>query len=173
MGHEAAQAAPRAPRIDFHVHASPSLFQFSHSWMTDWMRQSSPEGFEEFCDNYADPGRFEDLLTLEGVDFACVLAELNEMTTGICTNEQVRDFCRGRPRLIPFCDVNPYLFARPADQLKRLVNEDGFRGLKLYPTYQQYFLNDPPKLPHLPDCTEPGYPCFDTHGVIYFPGYAP
>ena len=88
-------------------------------------------------------GRFEEFLAGEGVDFACVLAELNEMTVGVCTNGQVRDFCRGRPRLIPFCDVNPYLFARPAEELKRLVEEDGFRGLKLYPTYQQYFLNAP------------------------------
>ena len=170
MGHDAAQAAPRAPRIDFHVHASPSLFQFFHAWMTDWMRQSSPEGFEEFCDNYADPGRFEDLLTREGVDFACVLAELNEMTTGICTNEQVRDFCRGRPRLIPFCDVNPYLFARPADQLKRLVNEDGFRGLKLYPTYQQYFLNDSRIYPIYGTAQDLGIPVLIHTGSSIFPG---
>jgi hypothetical protein len=97
LGHEAAQPAPRATRIDFHVDLSPSLYEFAHAWVIDWMKLSCPQGFEEFCENYSDPGRFEDLLTRKGVDFACVLAELNEMTTGICTNEQVRDFCRGRP----------------------------------------------------------------------------
>ena len=88
MGHEAAQPAPTATRIDFHVNLSPSLYEFAHARVIDWVKLSCPQGFEEFCENYSVPGRFEDLLTREGVDFACVLAKLNEMTTGICTNEQ-------------------------------------------------------------------------------------
>ncbi len=160
----------RAPFIDFYVHLSPSLFKFEHAWVIDWMKLSRPNGFEVFCEKYSDPGRFEELLAREGVDFARVLAELNEMTTGACTNEQVRDFCRGRPRLIPFCDVNPYLFARPADELKRLVEEDGFRGLKLHPTYQQYFLNDSRIYPIYRTAQHLAIPVLIHTGSSIFPG---
>jgi hypothetical protein len=62
---------------------SLSLYQFGHAWVTDWMKLSQPQGFGQYCETCSDPGRLEDLLTREGVDFACVVAELNEMTTGI------------------------------------------------------------------------------------------
>jgi len=168
LGHDAAQQAPRVPRIDFHVHLS--LYEFHHAWVTDWMKQSYPNGYEEYIQTYSDPGRFEDFLTAEGVDFACVLAELSGITTGICTNEQVRDFCRGRPRLIPFCDVNPFRFTRPADELKRLVEDEGFRGLKLYPTYQQYFLNDPRIYPIYHNAQDLEFPVLIHTGSSVFRG---
>lgn len=169
MANETVQSTPC---IDFHVHPSPTLFQVrQHAWVTDWFKLSHPNGgFDEFCEKYSDPGRFEEFLAGEGVDFACVLAELNEMTVGVCTNGQVRDFCRGRPRLIPFCDVNPYLFARPAEELKRLVEEDGFRGLKLYPTYQQYFLNAPRIYPVYAMAQRLEIPVLIHTGSSIFPG---
>jgi len=172
LADDTTRQSKRTPCIDFHVHPSPTLFKSGqHAWVTDWLRLSHPNGgFEEFCEKYSDPGRFEDFLAREGVDFACVLAELNEMTVGVCTNEQVREFCRGRSRLIPFCDVNPYLFARPADELKRLVQEDGFRGLKLYPTYQQYFLNDPRIYPVYAMAQHLGIPVLIHTGSSIFPG---
>jgi hypothetical protein len=172
LADDATQQAQRTPCIDFHVHPSPALYQVKlHKWVTDWFKLSHPNGdFEEFCEKYSDPGRFEEFLAGEGVDFACVLAELNEMTVGVCTNEQVRDFCRGRSRLIPFCNVNPYLFARPADELKRLVEEEGFRGLKLYPTYQQYFLNDSRIYPIYAMAQNLGIPVLIHTGSSIFPG---
>ena len=130
-----------APRIDFHVHLS--VYTHHREWVTEWMKRSHPAGYEDYIARYADPGAFEELLSAEGVDHACVLAELSPVTTGICTNEQVRDFCRGRTRLIPFCDINPHLHTDLGEELRRKVEGEGFRGAKLYPTYQHYYPNDP------------------------------
>ncbi len=163
-------SAPRTVRVDFHVHLSPSLYIFQHPWVTEWMLTSHPNGFEEYCKKYSDPGAFEDFLTAEGVDYACVVAELNEMTTGTCTNEQVKKFCEGRARLIPFCDVNPYLHTRPEEVLKRLVEEDGFRGLKLYPTYQHYYLNSTRMYPVYRVAEELGIPVLIHTGSSIFHG---
>jgi len=94
--------------------------------------EDPPAGYEEYIRKYDDPGAFEELLLAEGVDYACVLAELSHATTGLCTNEQVRDFCKGRPRLIPFCDLNPHLHTDLGEELRRKVGEERFRGVKLY-----------------------------------------
>ena len=135
----------RRLRIDFHVHLAE--YTYHQPWVTEWFRQFYPVGYEEFVDRYKDPGDFEELLTSAGIDYACVLAELDHATTGLCTNEQVRAFCQGRPRLIPFCDINPHLHGSLGDELRRKVEDEGFRGLKLYPTYQHYYLNDPKMYP--------------------------
>jgi predicted TIM-barrel fold metal-dependent hydrolase len=131
----------RKLRIDFHVHLA--VYTYHNPWVTEWIRSFHPAGYEEFINRYNDPGAFEELLASAGIDYACVLAELDHATTGVCTNEQVRAFCEGRSRLVPFCDVNPHLYNSPGDELRRKVEDEGFRGLKLYPTYQHYYLNDP------------------------------
>ncbi len=131
----------RKPRIDFHVHLG--VYHEHKPWVTEWIKQSHPVGYDEYINRYNDPGAFEELLSAEGVDYACVLAELSPVTTGICTNEQVQVFCKGRKRLIPFCDINPHLFTDLGSELRRKVEVEGFRGVKLYPTYQHYYLNDP------------------------------
>ncbi len=131
----------RKPRIDFHVHLG--VYHEHKPWVTEWIKQSHPVGYDEYINRYNDPGAFEELLSAEGIDYACVLAELSPVTTGICTNEQVQTFCKGRKRLIPFCDINPHLFTDLGSELRRKVEVEGFKGVKLYPTYQHYYLNDP------------------------------
>jgi predicted TIM-barrel fold metal-dependent hydrolase len=138
--HGAAAGNPRAPRIDFHVHMS--VYARHNPWVTEWMRKAHPVGYEEYIRRYGDPGAFEELLAEEGVDYACVLAELSPAATGVCTNDQVRRFCEGRTRLIPFCDLNPHLHTDLAVELRRKVGDEGFRGVKLYPSYQHYYPND-------------------------------
>ena len=130
----------RTPRIDFHVHMG--VYAFHNSCVTEWMKKTHTAGYEEYIRRYDDPGAFEELLAAEGVDHACILAELSHATTGLCTNEQVRAFCKGRPRLIPFCDLNPHLHGDLGDELRRKVGDEGFRGVKLYPSYQHYYPND-------------------------------
>jgi len=132
-------------RIDFHVHLAE--YEVRQPWVTEWLRNFRPLDYEAFIDRYSDPGAFEDMLADAGIDYACILAELDHATSGVCTNEQVRAFCHGRTRLIPFCDINPHLYSTPGDELRRKVENEGFRGLKLYPTYQHYYLNDPMMYP--------------------------
>ena len=155
-------------RIDFHVHMG--VYTFHNPWVTEWMKQAHPEGYEEYIRRYDDPGAFEELLSAEGVDYACVVAELNAATTGVCTNEQVRKFCRGRARLIPFCDVNPHLFTDLGEELQRKVEGEGFRGLKLYPTYQHYYLNDPRIYPLYQAAQDLGVPVLIHTGSSVFKG---
>ncbi len=155
-------------RIDFHVHLG--VYNYHHPWATEWMKGTHGDAYETYIKHYDDPAAFEELLTAEGVDYACVLAELSHITTGVCTNERVRDFCKGRSRLIPFCDVNPHIFTKPEEELRRLVEHEGFRGLKLYPTYQHYYLNDPRMYPVYHVAEELGIPVLIHMGSSVFRG---
>ncbi len=165
---EVTGGSARKLRIDFHVHMG--IYRHLHPWVAEWISQSHPDGYEEYMRRYNDPGAFEELLSVEGVDYACVLAELSHITTGVCTNEQVRDFCRGRSRLIPFCDVNPHLFTDLGDELRRKVENEGFRGAKLYPTYQHYYLNDPRIYPLYQAAQDLGIPVLIHTGSSVFKG---
>ena len=158
----------RKLRIDFHVHMG--LYTYHHPWVTEWISKSHPFGYEEYIQRYNDPGLFEEFLTAEGVDYACILAELSPITTGICSNEQVEEFCRGRSRLIPFCDINPNMFADLGGELRRKVNDGGFRGVKLYPTYHHYYLNDQRMYPLYHAAQDLGIPVLIHTGSSVFKG---
>ncbi len=164
------ESSGRKPRIDFHVH--PSANALSRPWVAEWMRGNFPDpsGFEEYLRRYSDPGAFEELLAAEGVDHACILADLNPAATGGCTNEEVLAFCRGRSRLIPFCDVSPHQYGDLAEELRRKVVEEGFRGLKLYPTYHHYRLNEPRIYPLYGAAQELGIPVLIHTGSSVFKG---
>ncbi len=137
--------------IDFHIHVGRS--EMWHPWIFEWAVNNLREedralGPQKLLDAIAGSREtLERHLDACGVDYAVVLAEESPVTTGMTTNEYVRDFCRGSQRLIPFCNVNPHLDARPAQELERLVTREGFRGLKLYPTYQHFYPNDPALYP--------------------------
>src|SRR5512135_3235731 len=132
--------------IDFHVHIGRS--EMWRPWVFEWAinnlnEQDRLRGAEAYLDSIAaSKETLEKHLDDCGVDFAVVLAEESPITTGITPNEYVRDFCRGSARLVPFCSVNHYLHDRPAQELERLVTREGFRGIKLYPTYVHFFAND-------------------------------
>ena len=168
MTAERADRKSHGVRIDFHVHLG--VYTSHHTWVTEWMTQNHPVGYEEYIRRYGDPGAFEELLSAEGVDYACVLAELSPITTGMCTNEQVRAFCHGRPRLIPFCDVSPNLYTDLGEELRRKVEDEDFRGLKLYPTYHHYHLNDPRMYPLYQAAQDLGIPVLIHTGSSVFKG---
>lgn len=159
---------PKKLKIDFHVHLG--VYSIYKPWVTEWISRSHPVGFEEYIARYNDPGEFEELLASEGVDYACILAELSPISTGICTNEQVQEFCRGRQKLIPFCDINPYLHTDLGEELHRKVEEQGFRGVKLYPSYQHYYLNEPRMYPLYQAAQELDIPVLIHTGSSVFKG---
>jgi predicted TIM-barrel fold metal-dependent hydrolase len=71
---------------------------------------------------------------------------------------------------VPFCDLNPHLFTDLGAELRRKVEEEGFRGLKLYPTYQHYFLNDPRVYPLYEAAQELDIPVLIHTGSSIFKG---
>lgn len=132
--------------IDFHVHIGRS--EMWHPWVFEWAVNNLNEedrkiGAERVLDTIAESATtLEKHLDKCGVDYAVVLAEESPITTGVTPNEYVGEFCRGSRRLLPFCSVNQYLHGQPARELERLITREGFRGLKLYPTYEQFYAND-------------------------------
>ncbi|MCL6477129.1 MAG: amidohydrolase family protein [Peptococcaceae bacterium] len=131
------------PVIDFHIH--PILYETYCSATEEWIRERQGKSGEEWAavvERYSNPANFARFLAESGVDYGVVLAELSPVTTGICTNEYVAEFCRNHENMIPFASVNPYLMTRPREELTRLVRDLGFKGLKIYPTYNYFYPND-------------------------------
>ncbi len=128
----------RTPVIDFHIH--PICYdKFYVESTLDWFKEMHAEkNWDDFYKQHSNPDRFLEFIKSNGVDYAVVMAELSPMVTGVCTNEYVLDFCRNKEELIPFASVNPSLSAQMGKELKRLVGK-GFRGVKLYPTYQHFY----------------------------------
>ncbi len=143
--------------IDFHFHITRGTeYQLSvKKGLKELSGWEAPEG---------DPGR---VLTKQGVvrfledsgvDYAVALAEIGYASTILATNEDVAEFCRDVPRLIPFCQVNPFLVSHPGRALEHYVNELGFRGVKLHPSFNQYYPNDSSIYPLYARAEEMGVP---------------
>jgi predicted TIM-barrel fold metal-dependent hydrolase len=126
--------------IDFHVHTA--YYETTTEAYDDLVRRAWGDRTEWMIQTYSSPEGFLGLMDEAGIDYAVILAELAPITTGIADNAYVGAFCSKSPRLIPFASINPYTSTRPAEELERLVQDEGFRGLKLYPTYQHYYPND-------------------------------
>ncbi|MBI2160185.1 MAG: amidohydrolase [Candidatus Rokubacteria bacterium] len=133
------------PVVDFHLHcydfpieAPPSFVEFM-----DRELARAYGSFAGFAERHTTGAAYERVLDEAGVDYGVILAELAPITSAIASNETVERLCKGHPRLIPFASINPYLVGNPARELERLVQERGFRGLKLYPTYSYFYPNDP------------------------------
>lgn len=158
------------PVVDFHVH--PAHYETYHSSMLEWVSQvyGSADILGSLAEKCSDPGVFLELLDEAGVDFAVILAELSPTTTGIASNELVRDFCQGQERLIPFACINPYLTSDPARELCRLVEREGFRGLKLYPAYNYFYPNDRELYPVYAAAQDLGIPVMVHTGSSVFRG---
>ncbi len=156
------------PVVDFHVH--PIIEGAIKPWIVEWMTEQLGPGFEGQLGAFADPARLAEFLHGVGADYAVILADQSPVTVGTVTNEAVAAFCAGRPEFIPFCSVNPYLVSRPAGEVRRVVKEFGFRGLKLYPTYQFFYPNDAMMYPIYSVAEELGLPVMFHTGSSIFRG---
>ncbi len=160
---------PRIPVIDFHLH--PGRYDRYHPWVQELYRRFQGEGAREFLDRILTPEGLVQYLDECGVDYAVCLAEQNPRTTGLVSNEWVAEFCAGQERLIPFCNINPFLEAHPAEALERCVRHLGCRGLKLMPGYQGFSANDPCVYPLYAKAAELGIPVLVHTGSSIFPGF--
>ncbi|MDD4170556.1 MAG: amidohydrolase family protein [Desulfotomaculaceae bacterium] len=157
------------PVIDFHIH--PIYYEKYCKDAEDFVKKiHNVENLLVLFEKYREPAGFTRYLSENGVDYGVILAELSPVTTGICSNEYVYEFCRGQERLIPFAHVNPYLVSDGGRELKRLVTEMGFRGLKMYPTYNYFYPNEPLVYPIYAKAEELGIPVLFHTGSSVFQG---
>jgi predicted TIM-barrel fold metal-dependent hydrolase len=155
------------PIIDFHMHAG--LYHESHPWVTEWIGTQIDDP-ETFVRDVLTPEGIVRYLRENGVDYAVALAELSPITTGTLSNEKVAALCHEVDQLIPFCNVNPSLVADLAGTLETYVAEMGFRGVKLYPTYQHFYANDSLLYPLYAKAQETGIPVMIHTGSSIFRG---
>lgn len=153
--------------VDFHVHplswreGTPSLEAFVLQFLNaDELREMSA-----LCRT----GRtFAQHLRSQGLDYAVILAE-NTPTTGVFDNEQVLALCHGEDTLIPFGTVFPGMRHDLGGYVTDLVAK-GLRGLKLYPTYNLFYPNDPMLYPVYERAQELGIPVMFHTGSSVFTG---
>ncbi len=125
--------------VDFHIHAgNPSDW---HPWVMEFISVVNPDAEGELAKCQTQEGLLS-FLDLQGVDHAVILAETSPVTTGVVSNERVRDLCAGSDRLTPFASFNPMEVDDLAGMVGQLAGE-GFKGLKFYPSSQYFFPDDP------------------------------
>lgn len=126
--------------IDFHVHTA--YYRSRTPAYMELLRQAWGDRMDWMLETYSSPQAFVGLMDESGIDYAVILAELAPITSGIAANEDVAQFCSQSPRLIPFASIDPNTSENPVDELAELVRNQGFKGLKLYPTYQHFYPNE-------------------------------
>ncbi|MDA8234206.1 MAG: amidohydrolase family protein [Clostridia bacterium] len=160
--------ALKKPVVDFHIH--PANYEIYSPSAIKWICQQQGMDEDELLDNYSKPQAMVEYLKQNGVDYAVIMAELSPAITGSCSNENVAKFCEGREFLFPFASINPYLHNRPGDELEYWVKERGFKGVKLYPTYQFFYPNDSMLYPFYAKAEELGIPVMLHTGSSVFKG---
>lgn len=154
--------------IDFHVHMT-EYNSYTQSIMDMYSRVfPDPKKRDELFKFYGDPANYVELLRENQVDYACILAEDSPLTTGVLTNQRVAAFCRDHKELIAFANLNPYNEVDLRGALRRLVEEQGFKGLKMYPTYQHFYPNDPKLYPLYETAQQLGIPILFHTGTSVF-----
>lgn len=154
--------------VDFHIH--PIHFDSLAPGYEAYLAAKVGPDWRALEGRYGRPGPFLGLLTENDVDYAVILAENTPVVTGVVSHEFVAEFCRASPRLFPFANINPHLTPRPARELERLVRDEGFRGLKLLPTYQFFYPNDAAIYPIYATAEELQIPVLIHTGSSVFPG---
>jgi predicted TIM-barrel fold metal-dependent hydrolase len=165
--------------IDFHVHVSRP--EHEHSWAMEFIQSQYEGDIYEFAERVLTPDGIRNYLQENGIDYAVALAEVCPITTGTCSNEYTIDFVQRanalpdpengpKGRLIPFASPNPFIDNDLAERVDELVQDSGFRGIKLYPVYQHHFLNDTRMYPLYAKAQELGIPVLVHTGSSMFKG---
>ena len=125
--------------IDFHLHIYKEEHYLPRT--QEFMEAQDPAQYRKRLEIVGRPEKLIAFLKEQGVSYAVVLAEHAPVTTGNVPSEWVAEFCQGHEMLIPFASLNPNTDQDPAAKLRYYVEELGMRGLKLLPSYQQYYPN--------------------------------
>jgi predicted TIM-barrel fold metal-dependent hydrolase len=143
--------------IDAHVHMGPGLA--NHAAPPLLAAETAEQTIEIFDSSGIDMGcTFAPLI--EGGDFDDYEYEKS--------NRFIYEASRRYPdRIIGYARVNPNLGVQALDEMKRCHDEYGFRGLKLHPDWEYFYMHGPTVRPVLDRAAEYGWP------VIFHSGYYP
>lgn len=154
-----------APIVDFHIHCPGPAQQVGnpmkpeHKDLISKLNSEVPdEEREAFHAAIHDPVYLRDHLRSQGVSYGVMLADMAPATTGVMPNEAVGEFCRNVPELIPMACLNPFMHHDMPGILERLVQDYGFKALKLLPPYQHFYPNDARMYPVYAKAQELGLP---------------
>lgn len=154
------------------------IFDFhTHPWRAELLAPATRAFIEgispavrEHGDRLRDPGYAADVLRAQGIAGAVLLAEHCPASSGNVRTETVLEMCRASDGFfLPFASVDPNTDADPAGLLRRYIDA-GVRGLKLYPSYQHYYPNDPRVYPLYELCRDHGLPVLLHIGSSVIPG---
>ena len=165
--------------IDFHIHISRP--EHEHPWTMEFLETQYDGDVSKLLEHVLTPLGLRTYLQENGVDFAVVLAEVNPITTGTCSNEYTAELVQQanalpdpptgpKGEIIPFASPNPYIDTDLAETLEWLVAQEGFRGVKLYPVYQHHYTNDPRMYPLYAKAQEMDVPVLVHTGSSMFRG---
>jgi predicted TIM-barrel fold metal-dependent hydrolase len=153
--------------IDFHTHPYRPTDLAPATW--DFITRISP-AIAEHGDRLADPHYAADVLRADGVTHAVVLPEHCPATSGNVRTETVLDLCARVPDFfVPFASVDINTDPNPLELLASYIDR-GVRGLKLYPSYQFYYPNDPRLYPLYELCQRARIPVLLHIGSSVIPG---
>jgi predicted TIM-barrel fold metal-dependent hydrolase len=124
--------------IDFHIHIG--LKEHWHPWIHEYQKSTRSDFYKRY-EELIVPDKFAQYLKNNRIAKAVILPDLCPITTGVVPNEYVMEFCSGRDIFIPFCTINPSLVTHPDLEVKRYI-QMGAKGIKLYPSYNQFYPND-------------------------------
>ncbi len=154
--------------IDFHTHYVRKE-DINPIWL-NYLESINPQFYARMDDFSKQPELFKGYLRAQGVKCAVVLPECAPATTGFVPTEEVIEYCRGEEMLIPFTSLNPNVHPDPAAQLQSQVKEGGVKGLKLHPSYQFFYPNEPRLYPLYAKAQELGIPVVFHIGSSIFKG---
>ena len=165
--------------IDFHFHLSRPEHELPG--VMEWIRSNFPGDIDSYMEEILTPTGLRRYLQENGIDLAVGLAEVSPITTGWASNEYVGELCAEvnafpdppsgpRGRLIPFASINPFIINDLSAELVRLVNDFGFGGIKVYPTYHHHYPNEARMYPLYAKAQELGIPVLVHTGSSVFRG---
>ena len=153
--------------LDFHTHpwrpadVAPAT--------RDFVTRISPT-VQAHGDSLSDVGFAAGLLRAQGVSHAVLLPEHCPATSGNVRTETVLELCaQSDGFFLPFASVDPVSDEQPAALLERYLDA-GARGLKLYPSYQFFYPNEPRAYPLYEVCAARGVPVLLHIGSSVIPG---
>ena len=154
--------------IDFHTHLLiKEMLTPTH---ITFLEKTNPEFFSRIGEYAENPQMFADYLKGQGVSHAVVLAEYAPATSTFVPTEEVLAYCKDQEMLLPFASLNPNTHPDPASKLAYYVKECGVKGLKLLPSYQFFYPNEPRMYPLYAVAQELGIPVLLHIGSSIFKG---